>query len=550
MSISAVPSSAVPSSDQLRRATEFRAEGYWGDTSLPDHIDHWADDDPSHPFLSDGLSRFTYGEFREAAWNLAVALDELGAKAGERIAVQLPNWNEYFLVYAACARLGVVMIPVVPVYRETEVRFIVEDAGAVGLVTCAEFRGFDHASMASNIAAAVSGLGFRVVVRGAASDGAVGLDELLATSRDTSGLPSVPSPDEPHLILYSSGTEARPKGCLHTWNSSSFLPKQAAAALNLGRDDVMFMPSPVTHALGLTLGVMAPTIAGAAVHLLDIFDPRVALERIGTHQCTGLASPAPFIRMMLDAFDPARHDVSRLRFWLSAGAPIPAALVEEAADRFAGCRIVSAYGSSEVMMATVCRPEDPVGRVASSDGAPVPGVEIRIVDLDENEVPTGSDGEIRYRGPGRLMQYWNRPDLSAAAIDADGWWRTGDLGRLDDDGYLRVTGRLKDIIIRGGFNISAREVEEALLQHPAIANVALVGLPDPVVGERACAVIVPRGEVRVTLEELYDFLTVERKIAVWKVPERIEFTEEFPLTATGKIQKFALRDRYQAVSGR
>jgi cyclohexanecarboxylate-CoA ligase/acyl-CoA synthetase len=295
---------------------------------------------------------------------------------------------------------------------------------------------------------------------------------------------------------------------------------------------------------------MAPTIAGAAVHLLDIFDPQIALERIGTYQCTGLASPAPFIRMLLDAFDPERHDVSRLRFWLSAGAPIPATLVEEAADRFAGCRIVSAYGSSEVMMATVCRPEDPVARIASSDGAPVPGVEIRIVDLDENEVASGSDGEIRYRGPGRLMQYWNRPDLTEAAIDAGGWWRTGDLGRLDDDGYLRVTGRLKDIIIRGGFNISAREVEEALLQHPAIANVALVGLPDPVVGERACAVIVPRGEARVTLEDLYDFLTVERKIAVWKVPERIEFVEEFPLTATGKIQKFALRDRYQAASGR
>jgi acyl-CoA synthetase (AMP-forming)/AMP-acid ligase II len=541
--------SAEPSNDQLRRAAEFRAHGYWGDTSLPHYVDRWADDDPDHPFLSDGVSRLTYGEFREAAWNLAAALHGLGAKAGERIAVQLPNWNEYFLVYAACARLGVVMIPVVPVYREAEVRFIVESAGAVGLVTCGEFRGFDHASMASSVAAAVPGVGFRVVVRARARDGAVALDELLAGSPDTSGLPPVASPDEPHLILYSSGTEARPKGCLHTWNSSSFLPKQAARALNLGRDDVMFMPSPVTHALGLTLGVMAPLIAGASVELLDVFDPKVALERIGAAQCTGTASPAPFIRMMLDAFDPGLHDMSRLRFWLSAGAPIPAALVAEAATRFAGCRVVSAYGSSEVMMATVCRPEDPIERVASSDGAPVPGVEIRIADSDGNELPAGSDGEIRYRGPGRLIQYWNRPDLTTAATDSEGWWRTGDLGRMDDHGYLRVTGRLKDIIIRGGFNISAREVEEALLQHPAIANVALVGLADPVVGERACAVIVPRGGVKVTLGELYDFLTTERKIAVWKVPERIEFVEDFPLTATGKIQKFALRDRYQATSG-
>ena len=200
-------------------------------------------------------------------------------------------------------------------------------------------------------------------------------------------------------------------------------------------------------------------------------------------------------------------------------------------------------------MATVCRPDDPIERVASSDGAPVPGVEIRIVDPGGNEVPTGSDGEIRYRGPGRLTQKLNWLDLTAAATDSEGWWRTGDLGLLDDHGYLRVTGRLKDIIIRGGFNISAREVEEALLQHPAIANVAVVGLADPVVGERACAVIVPRGGVKVTLKGLYDFLTTERKIAVWKVPERIEFVEDLPLTATGKIQKFALRDRYQATSG-
>jgi cyclohexanecarboxylate-CoA ligase/acyl-CoA synthetase len=148
------------------------------------------------------------------------------------------------------------------------------------------------------------------------------------------------------------------------------------------------------------------------------------------------------------------------------------------------------------------------------------------------------------------MEYWNRPELTAAATDAEGWWRTGDLGRIDEHGYLRVTGRLKDIIIRGGFNISAREVEEALLDHPAIANVALVGLADPQVGERACAVIVPRGDAAVTLEELFSFLTKERKIAVWKVPERIEFVQELPLTATGKIQKFALRDRYQSTEGK
>jgi acyl-CoA synthetase (AMP-forming)/AMP-acid ligase II len=532
-----------PPADQLERAAEFRTAAYWDDTTLPQIIDRWADEEPTHAYLSDGVGEYTYGEFRDDAWNLAAALTELGAKRGDRVAVQLPNWNEYFLVYAACARLGVVMIPVIQVYREREVRFIVENSGAVGLITSGVFRGFDHGAMAAAIGADVPGLAFRIVVRGAA-EGAHPLSQILATQRDLSGLGAMPSADDRHLILYSSGTESRPKGCLHTWNSSSFLPKQAVAALGMGRDDVMFMPSPVTHALGLTLGVMAPTIAGAAVHLLDIFDPTIALDRVSRYNCTGTASPAPFIRMMLDAFDPAKHDVSQLKFWLSAGAPIPASLVREAAERFDGCRVVSAYGSSEVMMATICRADDSVERVASSDGVPVPGVEIRIVDSEEREVATGSDGEIRYRGPGRLMGYWNNPELTAAATDADGWWRTGDLGKLDEDGYLRVTGRLKDIIIRGGFNISAREVEEVLLEHPAISNVALVGLPDHTVGERACAVIVLSGETGISLAELRAYLTEEHKIAIWKVPERIEIVDELPVTATGKIQKFALRDRY------
>src|SRR6266699_2625775 len=418
-------------SEQLRRSSEFRAAGHWGDDTLVTLIDRWADADPSHLYISDGVGELTYGEFRAQAWNLAAALAERGVKPGDRVAVQLPNWNEFFLIYVACARLGAVMIPIVVVYRAGEVGFIVENSGAVALITCGEFRRFDHAAMARDVAASSSSLLFRVVVRGDPADEALSFAELL----------------------------------------------------------------------GLTLGVMAATLAGASA-----------------------------------------HDVTRLRFWLTAGAPIPAALVDEATNTFGGCRVVSAYGSSEVMMATVCRPEDPVERVASSDGRPVPGVEIRTVGEDGRPAAIGVDGEIRYRGPGRLLEYWRRPDLTAEATDDEGWWCTGDVGRLDEDGYLRVTGRIKDIIVRGGFNISAREVEEALLVHPKIANVSVVGIPDPVVGERACAAIVTRGPIDITLDELRDHLTNQSKLAIWKVPERVEFLSEMPVTATGKSQKFVLRD--------
>jgi cyclohexanecarboxylate-CoA ligase/acyl-CoA synthetase len=528
-------------SDQLLRATEYRNAGYWGDDTLTTVIDRWADNDPDRPYVSDGTHTLTYGQFRQQAVSLATHLAANGVELGDRVAVQLPNWAEFLLAYAACDRLGAITIPIVPVYRANEVQFIVDNSGAKILITCGEFRGFDHAAMAAQVVAVADHSVAHIVARKQTPSGALDFADLLSDT--TASPPTVtPNADAAHLVLYSSGTESRPKGCVHTWNTASFLPKQAIPAMGLTRDDTMFMPSPVTHALGLTLGVMAPTLAGAAIHLLDVFEPRTALDRIRSKRCTGTASPSPFIRMLLDAYDPESHDVSTLRFWFTAGAPIPQSLVEEAASRLPNCRVVSAYGSSEVMMATVCRPDDPLERVAATDGAPVPGVELRIV-ADTGTAQTGVEGEIRYRGPGRMIEYWNRRDLTTAGLDEDGWWCTGDIGRLDEHGYLRVTGRLKDIIIRGGFNISAREIEEALLAMPAITNVSVIGLPDPIVGERVCAVIeVNALHAAPTREEIRHYLTNERGMAVWKVPEQIETVTQWPTTATGKIQKFKLRD--------
>jgi cyclohexanecarboxylate-CoA ligase/acyl-CoA synthetase len=275
------------------RSDEYRAAGYWGDDTFVTLIDKWADADPNHPYVSDGSRELSYGEFRDQANRLATAFAALGVRPGDRVAVQLPNWSEYFLIYAACARLGAVVIPIVVVYRAGEVGFVVENAEAVGLITCGEFRGFNHATMAREVAETASSLLFRVVVRGEPTDGAKSLDELLTTQLDASVLPPPPSADDRHLILYSSGTESQPKGCLHTWNTSSFLPKHAVQTLGMTRSDIMFMPSPVTHALGLTLGLMAPTVAGASVHLLDVFHPQTALQRIGDYGCTRYSEPGP-----------------------------------------------------------------------------------------------------------------------------------------------------------------------------------------------------------------------------------------------------------------
>jgi acyl-CoA synthetase (AMP-forming)/AMP-acid ligase II len=517
-----------------------------------DILEAWADRQPNKVFVSDGYGALTYRELRDQAWRLAAALAERGVVTGDRVAVQLPNWNEFTVVYAALGRLGAVLVPIIPIYRHDEVAYILEHSETVALVTCSTFRGFDYLAMANDVRGSCRALRTIIGVRAPERAADLAYEDLVGGPGDP--VPSgdsfgpVPGADAPHAIVYSSGTEARPKGCLHSWSTVTSLPKAAVEAMGLGPDDVMFMPSPITHTTGLTLGVLAPFLAGGGLHLLDVWDPKTALARIGEYRCTATASATPFIRMILDTYQPGEHDVSSFRLWLTAGAPIPTALIEEAAQRLPGCRIISAYGQSEIMVATLCRPDDPVERVANSDGRAIPGVEVRIVDEAGHPLGTGEDGEICYRGPGRMVGYWKDEARTAASLDAEGWWHTGDIGRLDEAGYLRVTGRIKDIIIRGGQNISAREVEEHVLAHPKVGAVAVVGMPDDRLGEKACAFVVPAaGGQAPTLEELVPFLRDVRRIAAQKMPERLEVVDTLPMTASGKVQKFQLREQIKAM---
>jgi len=247
--------------------------------------------------------------------------------------------------------------------------------------------------------------------------------------------------------------------------------------------------------------------------------------------------------MALDAFDPAEDDVSSMRAWVCAGAPIPASLAEEVATVFRGCRLLPLYGASEIFATTACWLSDPPEMAVISDGRPaLDGVEVRVVNEPGEQVPAGQEGEVCYRGPGGMLGYWRDPERTAIAIDGDGWYHTGDRGQFNAEGLLRLKGRIKDVIIRGGTNISATEVEEHLLTHPKVKAVAVVAMPDRLMGERACAFVVPAEAEPPTLTELADYLKNVRRIAVLKLPERLEIVQELPMTPTGKIQKFALRD--------
>ena len=543
-----VTAEAVPLTSEGRygaaSVAEFRERGWWRDGSAAALLDRWAEATPTKRFVSDGVVELDYATLRERARGLGAALRRRGVVAGDRVAIQLPNWAEFVVSYMAIARIGAVTVPIMTVYRQTEVGHVVRNSGAVAAITTGDFRGFDHAGMFRTLTQECPDLRTLVIARADATDDELAFDDACATTTDDDELGPHPDPDAPHVVVYTSGTESTAKGCVHTWNTLDFSGRGLAHdVFETTPDDVVYMPSPVAHATGLVVGVLGPLAVGAETHLQDVWEPNEGLRRIEQYRCTATATATPFVRMALDAAPAAGRDLSSMRFWLCAGAPIPEALAEEFGRTFPQGVLNPLYGATEIMAATCCHRGDPIERRAGSDGSPaLDGVQIRLLGPDGEAVPAGEEGEICYWGPGGVLGYWRDPERTAATIDDEGWHHTGDLGRMDADGYLRVSGRLKDIIIRGGTNISAAEVEGHVLAHPAVAQVAAVAFPDDRLGERICAVVVPVAGQQPTLADITDFLR-GRSISLQKLPERLLLVDELPMTATGKVQKFLLRER-------
>ncbi len=525
----------------------FREKGYWDSQSLAHYIDLWAEKDANKLALTDHYGTLTRGELRAQAYRFALALKKLGVVAGDRVQVQLPNWNEFVVIYVALARLGAILVPTMPVYRDDEVKFVIDNAGAKISIVTPEFRHFDYLTMIRGIKDRTPGLERIITVR-ATEEGPEDSFEALSagdTVPTDAELGPAPTPDVPHAVIYTSGTESRPKGCQHTFGTMSFTAHRLAKdVFNLTDDDVMFMPTPVTHATGLAAGIMMPLFYGAAIHLVDVWEPNEGLRRMAQYKTTISMAATPFLQMALGALkaDPSL-DMSTMRIWASAGAPIPESMLRDWREFVPGCLALPVYGNSEALVVSAMRYDDPEDKVISSDGRAPEGVVIEIRGEDGSVMATGGEGEITFTSPGMLLGYWDNPEKTAETIGTDGFFHTGDLGRLDDEGFLRVTGRIKDLIIRGGLNISAREVEENAAGHPAITAIAAVSMPDEKMGEKVCAFIVPAGEERITVDELAAYLQGERKIAAQKCPERIIFVDELPTTATGKVQKFLLRQQ-------
>ncbi len=526
---------SVTISVPAERGRRERASGAWLDRFIDGYLAEAAAREPGRPALIDGAVRLTYGEADRAVDAIARSLRRLGVARGDVVSWQLPNWHEGFLLHHAILRAAAVSNPIVPIYRRYEVEYMLREAGSRVLVVPESFRGFDHAAMAEEMRPALPDLAHVVVVRPGLRH-AVVFSDLMEDGGPATDFER--SPDDPMLLMFTSGTTARPKGVLHTHNTLDYENRSIIEVFELNSHDTVFMPSPITHITGLLYGIQLPAMLRIPAVLQDVWDPREALSLLAEHRCTFTVAATPFLHGLAHHPERARFDLGGLRIFGCGGADVPPALVRDARTLL-DCFVTRVYGSTEVPTLSITGPKDPPAKAAETDGRAIGAATFRIVDDAGAPVPAGVMGELHADGPETFVGYL-RPEHAEDAFTPDGLFRTGDLACADADGFLSIRGRSKDIVVRGGENISVTEVEALLFEHPDVAEIAIVAMPDPVLVERACAFVVPCGDSRPTLAELGDFLEAQG-VARQKRPERLELIAQLPKTQSGKVQKYLLR---------
>jgi non-ribosomal peptide synthetase component E (peptide arylation enzyme) len=515
----------------------YTAAGYWGSMTLADHLDHHAAYGPDREAVTGAHGRTTFGALKRAADRLAMGMLDMGVEPGDRVGLQTPNWVEYFYVRLACAKMGAIPVPLIFNVREHEIENALSDSGAVAFFFCTDFHGFDYVEMATRLRPRLPGVRRWIAMAGRKVDGMANLEEMLddpVEERHPAGhlLAFHPGANDIDILMSTSGSTGKPKLVLRTPNVFLTLGHHIVDRARLSADDVVLSVAPINQGTGYSVAVVAALIAGCRNVLLDRFDPETALELIEREQVTvAVGVPTHMIKIMnSDAI--GRFDLSSLRLFYHAGAPLPPDAAAEFARR-CGCRLMEAYGALDGGTPVHTVSDDPPDKVFNTVGKVCAGMELKIVDEEGRTLPANAAGEVVYRGPNCAVGLFGDPNHS---FDAEGWFRSGDLGILDAEGYLRIVGRKKNIIIRGGQNISPREVEDALISHPKVVDVAIVKMPDPVFGERACAFVVPRAGEKLTVADCLEFL-VSRQFAAYKVPERVENVDAFPLLPNGKVDR-------------
>lgn len=525
--------------NEQRRAA-YRQQGLWGDASLADYWQQTARAMPDKIAVVDNHgASYTYSALDHAASCLANWMLAKGIESGDRIAFQLPGWCEFTVIYLACLKIGAVSVPLLPSWRGAELVWVLNKCQAKMFFAPTLFKQTRPVDLILPLQNQLPQLQQLVGVdKLAPATSALSLSQIIADNTPLTTAITVHG-DELAAVLFTSGTEGLPKGVMLTHNNILASERAYCARLNLTWQDVFMMPAPLGHATGFLHGVTAPFLIGARSVLLDIFTPDACLALLEQQRCTCMLGATPFVYDLLNLLEKQPADLSALRFFLCGGTTIPKKVARECQQR--GIKLLSVYGSTESSPHAVVNLDDPLSRFMHTDGYAAAGVEIKVVDDARKTLPPGCEGEEASRGPNVFMGYFDEPELTARALDEEGWYYSGDLCCMDEAGYIKITGRKKDIIVRGGENISSREVEDILLQHPKIHDACVVAMPDERLGERSCAYVVLKAPHHsLSLEEVVAFFS-RKRVAKYKYPEHIVVIEKLPRTASGKIQKFLLR---------
>lgn len=540
------------------RSADMKRLGHWRDETVDLYLRRFAAERPDKTALvayrsdaagtgaagAENPTRLTYRQLDAETTRVAVGLARMGVRKGDVVAAQLPNWREYVVLHLAAVRLGAVTNPLMVIFRQRELRFMLRFSGAKVMVIPKRFRNFDYPAMMDELRPELPDLKHVVVADDDGPDGwnarlGAGVGNVDPNEAEALFAENKAAGDDLIQLLYTSGTTGEPKGVMHTSNTMLSNLHPFAERLKLTGDDVIHMPSPMAHQLGFMYGLVLPVMLGATAVLQDVFEVGETARQLTTENASFTMAATPFLKDLTDYAVARGLATPKLRIFVSAGAPIPRALVTQASAAL-GASIISAWGMSENGAVTTAAPEDTVDKITNTDGRALPGMEVRVIDGAGVPAPPGESGMLQVRGCSNFAGYLKRPDLGAP--DPDGWFDTGDIARMDEDGYIRISGRSKDIIIRGGENIPVVEIENLLFKHPAVDAVAIVGAPDARLGERACAFVVLKDGASLSFEEMSAYL-LERQVARQYVPERLETVAELPKTPTGKIQKFKLRER-------
>ncbi|EJB6758766.1 medium-chain fatty-acid--CoA ligase [Escherichia coli] len=525
--------------NEQRRAA-YRQQGLWGDASLADYWQQTARAMPDKIAVVDNHgASYTYSALDHAASCLANWMLAKGIESGDRIAFQLPGWCEFTVIYLACLKIGAVSVPLLPSWREAELVWVLNKCQAKMFFAPTLFKQTRPVDLILPLQNQLPQLQQIVGVdKLAPATSSLSLSQIIADNTPLTTAITTHG-DELAAVLFTSGTEGLPKGVMLTHNNILASERAYCERLNLTWQDVFMMPAPLGHATGFLHGVTAPFLIGARSVLLDIFTPDACLALLEQQRCTCMLGATPFVYDLLNLLEKQPADLSALRFFLCGGTTIPKKVARECQQR--GIKLLSVYGSTESSPHAVVNLDDPLSRFMHTDGYAAAGVEIKVVDDARKTLPPGCEGEEASRGPNVFMGYFDEPELTARALDEEGWYYSGDLCRMDEAGYIKITGRKKDIIVRGGENISSREVEDILLQHPKIHDACVVAMPDERLGERSCAYVVLKAPHHsLSLEEVVAFFS-RKRVAKYKYPEHIVVIEKLPRTASGKIQKFLLR---------